>query len=200
MMRKNGGESLFLKVMTQKKIPGLMSRHHLNQNRKKRPHYTSHLPVTQMTKGKTINKRITEDFAFRNGPRRDGIIRKKDGSLLIIDDLPYPETLQPIRERPKEEGELPERDSTPPRWSPLLIRIQRRELKMKYKARTKIRAKLMKAIRKYVPIKESTQYVFTKRNTQASNPNQKWNKTSATTNKLRTLLSLFPNRLTVSKL
>jgi hypothetical protein len=67
---------------------------------------------------------------------------------------------------------------------------------MKYKARTKVRAKIMKAIRKYVPIKEPTQYVVNKTTTQASNPNQQGNKNSATTNKLKTLLSLFPYRLT----
>ncbi len=100
-----------------------------------------------------VNKESTEDFAFRNGPRRDGIIRKKDGSLIIIDDSLYSETLQPRKERPKEEGELPGNDSTPPRWSPLLMRIQRQKLKMKYKARTKVKAKLMRSIRKRVPKK-----------------------------------------------
>jgi hypothetical protein len=87
-----------------------------------------------------VNKESTEDFAFRNGPRRDGIIRKKDGSLIIIDDPLYSMTLQTTKGRPKEEGEIPENDPTLPRWSPLLMRIQRQTLKMKYKARTKIRA------------------------------------------------------------
>jgi hypothetical protein len=129
-----------------------------------------------------VNKESTEDFAFRNGPRRDGIIRRKDGSLIIIDDPLYSETLQPTKERSKGEGELPENDSsTPRRWSPLLMRIQRQKLKMKYKARTKVRAKLMRSIRKSIPKKEHI----------------RWEKAnSATTNKLRTLLSLLPSRLT----
>ncbi len=45
----------------------------------------------------TVNKESTEDFAFRNGPRRDGSIRKKDGSILTVDDQPYPKDTQ-IRE------------------------------------------------------------------------------------------------------
>jgi hypothetical protein len=124
-----------------------------------------------------VNKESTEYFAFRNGPRRDGIIRKKDGSLIIIDDPLYSETLQPTKGRPKEEGELPEHDSTPPRWSPLLMRIQRQKLKMKYKSRTKVRAKLMQSIRKRVPKQEHIRW---------EQPN------SVTTNKLRKLLSLSP--------
>ncbi len=42
-----------------------------------------------------INKQSTEDFAFRNGPRRDGIIQRKDGSLITIDECPHPEQSQP---------------------------------------------------------------------------------------------------------
>jgi hypothetical protein len=49
-----------------------------------------------------VNKESTEDFAFRDGPRRDGIIRKKDGSLIIIDDPLYSMTLQTTKGRPME--------------------------------------------------------------------------------------------------
>jgi hypothetical protein len=70
-----------------------------------------------------VNKESTEDFAFRNGPRRDGIIRKKDGSFIIIDDPLYSMTLQTIKGKPKIEGEIPENDLTLPRWTPLLMRI-----------------------------------------------------------------------------
>jgi hypothetical protein len=106
-----------------------------------------------------VNKESTEeDFAFRNGPRRDGVVRRKDGSLIIIDDPLYSKTLQTTKERSKDERELPESDSTPTRWSPLLMRIQRQKLKMKYKARTKVRAKLMRFIRKHVPKNEHVRW------------------------------------------
>jgi hypothetical protein len=107
--------------------------------------------------------------------------RKTDHSLIIIDDTLYSETLQTTQGRPKEKGELPEKDSTSPRWSPLLMRLQRQKLKMKYKTRTKVRAKLMRSIRKHVPKKEHI----------------RWEKTnSVTTNKLRQLLPLIPSSLT----
>jgi hypothetical protein len=128
-----------------------------------------------------VNKESTEDFAFRNGLRRDGIVRRKDGSLIVIDDPLYSKTLQTTKERSKDEGESPESDPTPTRWSPLLMRIQRQKLKMKYKARTKVKAKLMRSIRKHVPKKEHV----------------RWEKTNIVIeNKLRRLLSLFPSNLT----
>jgi hypothetical protein len=39
-----------------------------------------------VNKPKLVNKEYTEDFAFRNGPRRDGNIRKKDRTIIITDD------------------------------------------------------------------------------------------------------------------
>jgi hypothetical protein len=101
-----------------------------------------------------VNREYTEDFAFRNSPRRDGNIRMKDGTVLIIDDHLYSMTLQTTKGRPKEEEEIPENDPTLPRWSALLMRIQRQKLKMKYKAKTNIRAKLMRSIRKRIPKQE----------------------------------------------
>jgi hypothetical protein len=100
-----------------------------------------------------VNKQSTEDFAFRNGPRRDGIIRRKDGSLITIDECPYPEQRQPRKPLEREKG-LPETGLKPPRWSPLLLTLQNRKLKMKYKSKTKVRAKLMRSIRKHVIKKE----------------------------------------------
>jgi hypothetical protein len=123
-----------------------------------------------------VNQEYTEDFAFRNGPRRDGTIRKKDGTILTIDDQLYPKGKQ-IEKAFKKEEELPEEGTKPPRWSPLLLALQHRNLKMKYKARTKVRAKLMRSIRKHVPKREHIRW---------EQPH------SVTTNKLRKLLSLSP--------
>jgi hypothetical protein len=127
-----------------------------------------------------INKQSTEDFAFRNGPRQDGIIQRKDGSLITIDECPYPKQSQPRKPFKKEKG-LPEVGLEPPRWSPLLLTLQNRKLRMKYKSKTKVRAKLMRAIRKHVLKEEHIQ----------------WEKINGvTTNKLRRLLSLIPSHLT----
>ncbi len=136
--------------------------------------------LTIVNKPTIVNKEYTEDFAFRNGPSRDGIIRKKDGSLLTIDDQLYPKDTQPLKALKRQE-EIPANGMALPRWSPLLLAIQHRKLKMKYKSKTKVRAKLVRSIRKCVPKKEHI----------------RWEQTnSVTTNKLRKLLSLFPYRLT----
>jgi hypothetical protein len=192
MMRKNGEGSLSLQSDDSDDEPWL-NESHSPESKQEEEDATFETPAMDKEKFSQnalmivnnpmhVNKEsTTEDFAFRNGPRRDGIISKKDGSLIIIDDPLYSETLQTTKGRPKEEGELPENDSTPPRWSPLLMRIQRQKLKIKYKARTKVRAKLMRSIRKHVPKKEHI----------------RWEKTnSVTTNKLMKLLSLSPYCLT----
>jgi hypothetical protein len=61
-----------------------------------------------------VNKQSTEDFAFRNVPRRDGIIRRKDGTLITIDDRLYPEQNQSRKPLKREKG-LPETGIAPPR-------------------------------------------------------------------------------------
>ena len=76
----------------------------------------------------SVNKESTEDFAFRNGPRRDGSIRKKDGSILTVDEQPYPKNTQPEKAA-KEEERLPENEVALPRWSPLLLAIQHLNLR-----------------------------------------------------------------------
>ena len=120
-----------------------------------------------------VDRQSTEDFAFRNGPRKDGIIQRKDGSLITLDEYHYPELSQSERSLTRERG-LPETGLAPPRWSPLLLTIQGRKLKMKYKAKTKVRAKLMRAIRKQVP---KTEHI-------------RWEKTNGITiKKLRRLLN-----------
>jgi hypothetical protein len=112
-MKKNGEGSLSLKVMTLMTNLGLMSRTHPNQ-KKEEEDVTFETPAMGKEKFSQnalmivnnpmhVNKEsTTEDFAFRNGPRRDGIIRKKDGSLINIDDPLYSETLQTTKGRPKE--------------------------------------------------------------------------------------------------
>jgi hypothetical protein len=127
-----------------------------------------------------VNKESTEDFAFRNGPRRDGIIRRKDGSLIITDDSLHTEPSQ-FKKPLKKENELPAKGIAAPRWSPLLLVLQHRKLRMKYKAKTKVRAQLMRSIRKHIPKKKHV----------------RWKKENTVTkNKLRKLLSLFPSNLT----
>jgi hypothetical protein len=106
-----------------------------------------------VNKLKLVNKEYMEDFAFRNGHRRDGAIRKKDGSILTIDDQLNPKGTQPERACKKKEG-LPEEGTTTPRWSPLLLAIQHLNLRMGYNSRTKVKVKLMRDIRKHVPRKE----------------------------------------------
>ena len=131
-----------------------------------------------------VDRQSTEDFAFRNGPRKDGIIQRKDGSLITLDEDHYTDPSQPERALTRERA-IPETGLAPPRWSPLLLTIQGRKLKMKYKAKTKVRAKLMRAIRKQVLKKEHSQ----------------WERTNGVTinkHKLKRLLSLVPvpSRLT----
>jgi hypothetical protein len=101
----------------------------------------------------TVNKESTEDFAFRNGPRRDGSIRKKDGSILTVDDQPYPKDTQPEKALKEEERRLPENEVALPRWSPLLLAIQHLNLRMGHRSKSKVKAKLTRSIRKQVPLK-----------------------------------------------
>jgi hypothetical protein len=100
-----------------------------------------------------VNKESTEDFAFRNGPRRDGSIRRKDGSILTVDDQPYPQNTQQEKAT-REEERLPENEVALPRWSPLLLAIQRLNLRMGYRSKNKVKARLIRSIRKNVPRRE----------------------------------------------
>jgi hypothetical protein len=76
-----------------------------------------------------MNKIFSDDFAFRHGPRRDGNIRNKDGSLLTLNELlPLTKTnsstsLKTTRDLNKEK---------------------------RFKSKTKVRAKMMREIRKKV--------------------------------------------------
>jgi hypothetical protein len=95
-----------------------------------------------VNKPKLVNKEYT-----------DGKIRKKDGTILTIDDQLYPEDIHPEKVFAKKE-ELPENGITPPRWSPLLLAIQHLNLRMRYKPKTKVKTKLMRDVKKHVPRKE----------------------------------------------
>ena len=66
---------------------------------------------TMETKERKVNRPTTDDFAFRHGPRRDGTILMKDGSILNIYNLNPLENLKP--EKPKFEQEVPETNPRP---------------------------------------------------------------------------------------
>jgi hypothetical protein len=112
-------------------------------------------PDKQETGKNKVNTRVTDDFAFRHGPRRDGIILRKDGSILTITDLNPHETEQStnknmIIQETKMNQKLPDETSHRPQWTSALLTFQRLRLKMAYKSKTKLRARIMKQIRKRV--------------------------------------------------
>jgi hypothetical protein len=95
-------------------------------------------------KDNRINKPVTDDFVFRHGQRRDGNILRKDGSILTLYEL-KPLTMNNtnlISGKP-----LPDEATCRPQWTPALMTFQRLQLKMKYKSKTKLRARIMKQIR-----------------------------------------------------
>jgi hypothetical protein len=106
-----------------------------------------------------INGQTTDDFAFRHGPRRDGTILRKDGSTLDLYDLNTLKTIHIniINEEPKM---MPDDVPRRPHWTSALLTFQRLQLKMAYKSKTKLRARIMKQIRRRVckvAISSSTQ-------------------------------------------
>jgi hypothetical protein len=78
-----------------------------------------------------VNRQTTDDLAFRHGPRRDGTILMKDGSILNIYSLNSLNILKP--EKPKTKQELPDETRRRPQWTSTLLKIQRLQLKMRYK-------------------------------------------------------------------
>ena len=99
---------------------------------------------TMETNERKVNRSTTDDFAFRHGPRRDGTILMKDGSILNIYNLNPLENLKP--EKPKFEQELPEANPRP-QWTSTLLSVQRVQLRMGYKSKTKLRARIMRQIK-----------------------------------------------------
>ncbi len=98
------------------------------------------------------NKKREEDLAFLIGPRIDGIVQTKDGILLTLQDNP-PLTHRTTTKVPKQGTESRLNEKLPVRegpsqnqWTSHLMKIQRRNLRMKYKIKTKLRAKLMREI------------------------------------------------------
>jgi hypothetical protein len=102
-------------------------------------------PNVKIRKDK-INRRTTDDFAFRHGPRRDGTILRKDGSTL---DLYDPNTLKTIHINilSKKPNTVPDDVPCRPHWTSALLIFQRLQLKMAYKSKTKLRGRIMKQIR-----------------------------------------------------
>ena len=112
----------------------------------------SHTPTKKIKQGEHKNKKFTEDLAFRYGPRRDGIVKMKDGTLLIPHGpLPLTTTftLMKTNSHHDERRDSPRDEPTKLRWNHHVLSYQRRNLKMRYKSKTKGRAKLMKAIRRH---------------------------------------------------
>jgi hypothetical protein len=97
-----------------------------------------------------------DDLAFLVGPRRDDSIKRKDGTVLTLNELtttlnPLPPTREPSLE-PIISDSPPQLSSIEiPSWSGHLMRFQRYNLKIGYKRITKMRSKLMQHIRKLVP-------------------------------------------------
>jgi hypothetical protein len=72
-----------------------------------------------------------------------------------MDDRPYPKDTQPEKVF-KEKERLPQNEVALPRWSPLLLKIQHLNLRMGHRSKSKVKAKLMRSIRKQVPLLEGT--------------------------------------------
>jgi hypothetical protein len=59
----------------------------------------------------TRNKMLNDELAFKLGPRRDGIVRRNDGTLLITDEIiPLIRTLQTLDTDSNPESTLKERE------------------------------------------------------------------------------------------
>jgi hypothetical protein len=96
-------------------------------------------------KDNRINKPVTDDFVFRHGQRRDGNILRKDGSILTLYEL---NPLKVIETKTIGEKQLPDEAPRRPQWTSALMTFQRLQLKMAYKSKTKLRARIMKQIKK----------------------------------------------------
>ena len=88
-----------------------------------------------------INRQTTDDFAFRHGPRRDGTILRKDGSTLDLYDLNTRKTVH-MNTLSEEKNMVPDDVPCRPHWTSAILTFQRLQLKMKYKSKTKLRAKI----------------------------------------------------------
>jgi hypothetical protein len=77
-----------------------------------------------------INRQITDDFAFRHGPRRDGTILRKDGSILNLYDLNTLKTIGTniINEKPEMKRKILDEVPRRPQCTSTLLIIQRLHL------------------------------------------------------------------------
>jgi hypothetical protein len=118
---------------------------------------TDRNPIPKTKDGKTRISMINlEDVAFLIGPRRDGDIQRKDGTILTFKQTTA--TLNPLQStrEPSLEPIASDSSSQPTfsehlSWTGHLMRFQRFTLKMGYKSKSRLRAKLMKIIRKTNP-------------------------------------------------
>jgi hypothetical protein len=102
-------------------------------------------------KERKVNWTTTDDFAFSHGPRKDGTIIMKDVSILTISELkPLMKFNTNIiaQQHTACETKIPDEAHRRPQWTSTLLKIQRLQLKMRYKNKTKLRARIMRQIRK----------------------------------------------------
>jgi hypothetical protein len=111
------------------------------------------------TEQKNMSFQNIDDYAFLIGPRLDGLIQQKDGTILTLQEpttilnLSH-QSVSPSLEMTTLNAPYTVRFTGLPSWTGHLMRFQRSILKMSYKCKSKMRSKLMKCIRKAVPIQE----------------------------------------------
>jgi hypothetical protein len=100
------------------------------------------------------------DYAFLIGPRRDGLIKRKDGTVLSLQEVPNTlklshQTIHAPLEPITLDSPSPMNSTVLPSWTGYLMRFQKSTLKMGYKNKSKLRSKMMKSIRKTVPTQDT---------------------------------------------
>ncbi len=109
------------------------------------------------------------DYAFLIGPRRDGLIQRKDGTILTLQELSTTlnllhQTVLTSLETVTLNSPYPISPTKLPSWTAHLMCFQRSALKMSYKNKSKMRSKLMKSIQKAVPTQGHVHWYPTKSN------------------------------------
>jgi hypothetical protein len=94
-----------------------------------------------------IGQKESLALAFLLGPRRDGVILTKEGTLISTDEIHNnKETLRQITEQTSAQEPIDQGNQT---WTCQLLLCQMTQLKMGYYRRTQKRAKLMRQIRQH---------------------------------------------------
>jgi hypothetical protein len=102
-------------------------------------------------KERSTGQQLNDDFAFRHEPRKDGTILLKDGSILTLQDLnPLMKANTNIvkQQHTADRTEIPDEAHRRPQWTSTLLRIQRLQLKIRYKYKTNLRSRIMRQIRR----------------------------------------------------